>query len=59
MTPNPPDGPLRSGDLRPFLGPRSSSFERLKQVCIFGRHPEGLQRRGQTPCLGWWLRPSN
>eukprot|EP00969_Alexandrium_andersonii_P273805 12102095-Alexandrium_andersonii.AAC.1 len=27
---------LRGSILRPFLGPRSSSFERLQQVCMFG-----------------------
>eukprot|EP00969_Alexandrium_andersonii_P304219 13447910-Alexandrium_andersonii.AAC.1 len=30
--------------MRPFMGPRSSSFERLKQVCMFRRAGCGLRR---------------
>eukprot|EP00969_Alexandrium_andersonii_P338104 14942234-Alexandrium_andersonii.AAC.1 len=39
MTPNPSDEASQGGKLRPFLGPRSSSSERLKQFCVFGVPP--------------------
>eukprot|EP00969_Alexandrium_andersonii_P346214 15304554-Alexandrium_andersonii.AAC.1 len=34
MTPNPPDEALQGGNVRPLLGPRSSSSERVKRACI-------------------------
>eukprot|EP00969_Alexandrium_andersonii_P276072 12202735-Alexandrium_andersonii.AAC.1 len=49
MTPNPPDEALQGGDLRPFLGPRSSSSERVEHFCRFrklcGAVPSNVDRR--------------
>eukprot|EP00969_Alexandrium_andersonii_P173395 7665577-Alexandrium_andersonii.AAC.1 len=51
MTPNPPDEALHGGNWRPFLGPRSSSSERLQHVCMClpttQRAARGEVRRGR------------
>eukprot|EP00969_Alexandrium_andersonii_P363810 15462723-Alexandrium_andersonii.AAC.1 len=44
---------LRRPRLRPFLGPRSSRFERLKRVCIFRMADCGLRRIAALTGLGW------
>ena len=43
---------LRGAILRPFLGPRSSRFERLKRFCILRMADCGLRRIGALTGLG-------
>eukprot|EP00969_Alexandrium_andersonii_P002025 89631-Alexandrium_andersonii.AAC.1 len=53
MTPNPPGRDLRGRTLRPFLGPRSSSFERLNPFCnsriSSGMRPNMPYRPSEAP----------
>eukprot|EP00969_Alexandrium_andersonii_P150513 6655682-Alexandrium_andersonii.AAC.1 len=38
--------------LRPSLGPRSSRFERLKQLCVFQKADCGLRRIATLASIG-------
>eukprot|EP00969_Alexandrium_andersonii_P013699 597746-Alexandrium_andersonii.AAC.1 len=56
MTPTPPRRDLLRRNLRSFLGPRSSSSERLKQSCIFwvpyvARCPKRNPQSAQGPSV--------